>query len=82
MDKNFKNNINYIFDLFRKTTKVIKSCQDIEQLEGAYNYVENLERYLNTFDRTPREKELCKQQIVEFNRLLKIKRRLFHEYFD
>ena len=82
MDKNFKNNLNYIFDLFRKTTKVIKSCQDLEQLEGAYNYVENLERYLNTFDRTPREQSFCKQQIVEFNRLLKIKRRLFHEYID
>lgn len=78
----FKSNLDYIFDLIRKTGKVIKSCYNSEQLEGAHKYVDNLERYLTHFERSPREEKFCTTQIAEFRKMLRIKGRAFNDIID
>ena len=82
MDWNFKNNMDYIFDLFRKTARVISSCENMTQLEGAYNYVANVEKYLTHFERTERQEQFCEKQIAEFRKMLKVKNRAFNEFVD
>lgn len=82
MDWNFKNNMDYIFDLFRKTARVISSCKNMTQLEGAYNYVANVEKYLTHFERTERQKQFCDKQMAEFRKMLKVKNRAFNEFVD
>ena len=82
MDWNFKTNMDYIFDLMRKTSKVISSCKNITQLEGAYNYVANLEKYLSHFEKTERQALFCEKQLAEFRKMLKVKNRSFNEFVN
>ena len=46
MEWEFKQDMDHIFDVIKKTSKVIKSCKNSIHVEGAYNYLANLERYL------------------------------------
>ena len=82
MDWIFKNNMDHIFDLFRKTAKVISSCENMIQLTGAYNYVANVEKYLTHFERTERQELFCEKQMTEFRKMLKVKNRSFNEFVD
>lgn len=82
MDWIFKNNMDHIFDLFRKTAKVISSCENMIQLTGAYNYVTNVEKYLTHFERTERQEQFCEKQMTEFRKMLKVKNRSFNEFVD
>ena len=82
MDWIFKTNMDYIFDLMRKTSQVISSCHTATQLEGAYNYVANLEKYLSHFEKTERQAQFCEKQLTEFKKMLKIKNRSFNEFVD
>ena len=66
--------MDYIFDLMRKTSKVISSCKNVMQIESAYNYVDNLEKYLSHFEKTKRQ--------TQFKKMLKIKNRSFNEFVD
>jgi hypothetical protein len=79
MEWRFKQDTDRIFDIMKKTAEVIKSCDKEVQLEGAYNYVANLKRYLTFFEKTKREQEFCDKQILEFRKMLKIKRRYLSE---
>jgi len=74
--------MDYIFDLMRKTSKVISSCKNVMQIESAYNYVDNLEKYLSHFEKTKRQTQFCEKQLAEFKKMLKIKNRSFNEFVD
>ena len=82
MDWNFKNNMDYIFDLFRKTARVISSCENMTQLEGAYNYVANVEKYLTHFEKTERQQQFADKQIAEFRKMLNLKSKMVSADFD
>ena len=82
MDWTFKANMDHIFDVFRKTAKVISGCINMDQLSGAYNYVDNLERWLAHFEKNPRQAEFCNKQMAEFRKMLRVKNRSFNEFID
>ena len=82
MDWIFKTNMDYIFDLMRKTSKVISSCHNATQLEGAYNYVANLEKYLSHFEKTERQQQFADKQIAEFRKMLNLKSKMVSADFD
>tara|TARA_B100000212_G_scaffold213852_1_gene161620 strand:- start:128 stop:385 length:258 start_codon:yes stop_codon:yes gene_type:complete len=69
----FKQNMDHIFDVFRKASKVIRSCENQDQLEGASNYVKNVRRYLTFFSKTKRQQEFCDKQMDEFDKMLRLK---------
>jgi len=69
----FKKNMDHIFDVFRKTSRVIRSCENRDQLEGASNYVKNVRRYLTFFSKTKRQQEFCDKQMNEFVKMLRLK---------
>lgn len=72
-DWNFKTNLDHIFDTIRKASRVIKSSQTIDQLKVAERYINNLETYLNCFDRSDRQINFCEMQIKEFKKILNIR---------
>jgi hypothetical protein len=80
MEWSFKQDTDHIFDVMKKTAAVIKSCDKAVHVEGAYNYVANLERYLTFFKKSKRQQEFCDKQILEFRKMLRIKRRYLSEY--
>lgn len=51
----FEENVEAIFAMNKKAHAVILSCNKLEHLEGAHNYVANLERFFRTIK--------CNQQI-------------------
>ena len=79
MEWEFKQDMDHIFDVMKKTSKVIKSCKNSMHIEGAYNYLANLEKYLTHFKKSKRQQEFCNKQILEFKKMLKIKRRYLSE---
>lgn len=81
-DWTFKTNMDHIFDVFRKTSKVISSCKNAQQLMGAYNYVDNVARYVTHFERSPRQTEFCDKQVAEFKKMLRVKNREFNEFVN
>lgn len=82
MDWNFKSNLDYIFDLCRKTSRVISGCENLIQLDGAENYVNNLERYFTHFEKTERQQNFADKQIAEFRKMLNLKRKMHSADFD
>jgi len=73
MEWRFKQDVDHIFDVMKKTAEVIKSCKNTTHLQGATNYVANLKRYLTFFEKTTREQEFCDKQINEFDKMIRIK---------
>lgn len=80
MEWEFKKDMDHIFDVIKKTSKVIKSCKNSMHIEGAYNYLANLEKYLTHFKKSKRQQEFCDKQILEFRKMLKVKRRYLNEF--
>ena len=76
-DWNFKENLDHIFDVIRKTADVIKSCKTTTHLKAATNYMFLTERYLNAYEMTPRQQAFVDEQMNEFAKMVKIKRRHF-----
>ena len=76
-DWNFKENLDHIFDVIRKTADVIKSCKTTTHLKAARNYMFLTERYLNAYEMTPRQQAFVDEQMNEFAKMIKIKRRHF-----
>lgn len=79
---NFKSNLDYIFDLCRKTSRVITSCKNSIQLKGAENYINNLERYFTHFKKTGRQQQFADKQIAEFRKMLNLKSKMVSADFD
>ena len=79
---NFKTNMDYIFDLCRKTSKGITGCKNSIQLEGAERYVDNLEKYFTHFEKTERQQQFADKQIAEFRKMLNLKYKMVSEDFD
>ena len=79
---NFKTNMDYIFDLCRKTSKVITGCKNSIQLEGAERYVDNLEKYFTHFEKTERQQQFADKQIAEFRKMLNLKYKMVSDDFD
>lgn len=82
MDWNFKSNLDYIFDLCRKTSRVIVSCENATQLKGAEQYVNHLENYLSHFEKTERQQQFADKQIAEFRKMLNLKSKMVSADFD
>ncbi len=78
----FRDNIDHIFDVIKKTASVIKSCKNTIHLEGADNYLTNMRKYLMNFESNARQKEFVSKQINEFNKMILIKRKSFNEAID
>tara|TARA_A200000159_G_C7281045_1_gene321506 strand:+ start:725 stop:949 length:225 start_codon:yes stop_codon:yes gene_type:complete len=74
--------MDYIFDLCRKTSKVITGCKNSIQLEGAERYVDNLEKYFTHFEKTERQQQFADKQIAEFRKMLNLKYKMVSEDFD
>lgn len=82
LDWNFKSNLDYIFDLCRKTSRVITSCENSIQLKGAENYINNLERYFTHFKKTRMQQQFADKQIAEFRKMLNLKSKMVSADFD
>jgi hypothetical protein len=61
---------------------VISGCENLIQLDGAENYVNNLERYFTHFEKTERQQNFADKQIAEFRKMLNLKRKMHSADFD
>ena len=82
MNWNFRDDMDHIFDVIRKTSDVIKSCENNIQLKGAKNYLKNLENYLSHFESNKKQKEFIEMQLAEFRKMIRIKKRAYDATFD
>ena len=82
MNWNFRDDMDHIFDVIRKTSDVIKSCENNIQLKGAKNYLKNLENYLSHFESNKKQKEFIEMQLAEFRKMIRIKKRAYDAAFD
>lgn len=82
MKWNFTNNMDYIFDLCRKTSKVISSCKNEPQLRVAKRYVDNLERYFSHFEKTKEQQEFTSKQLKKFRDILRLKMKMVYADFN
>ena len=69
--------MDHIFDVIRKTSDVIKSCENTTHLQGARNYVANLNRYLDFFEKSTRQQEFWDKQVNEFYKMIRIKNKQY-----
>ena len=61
---------------------MISGCENLIQLDGAENYVNNLERYFTHFEKTERQQNFADKQIAEFRKMLNLKRKMHSADFD
>jgi|TARA_B110000908_G_C10017790_1_gene341554 hypothetical protein len=72
----FENNVDKIFAINKHAQTVIKSCIHLEHIEGARNYVNNLERLYSTVEcKTKKSKDYLETSLVNIKALLNAQHR-------
>ena len=82
MEWTFTNNMDYVFDLCKKAGRVISSCKNAPQLDGAERYIDNLERYFTHFKKTKKQQEFANKQIKAFREILRLKTKMARADFN